>query len=90
MSVFRHHHQSFWDHSPQRKLICTRDSRDAKKLLAKHKSLHTIQAARRGDVYKYWLKKLDIKIKTDLRALLIRYRTAVDDLRLAKVGQSIF
>ncbi|RDL41661.1 p-loop containing nucleoside triphosphate hydrolase [Venustampulla echinocandica] len=60
------------------------DDRDIKKLLSASNSLHSIPAPKRGDVYRYLVKKLDNKMRRELRARLVKYREAVDSYHFAK------
>jgi hypothetical protein len=61
------------------------EDKEIKKLLQHNKSLHGIPAAKRGDTYRYLVRKLDSKMKRDLKTLLAQYRRDVDNLRIAKV-----
>jgi hypothetical protein len=63
------------------------EDKEIKKLLASNKTLHGIPASKRGDTYRYLVRKLDSKMKRDLKYLLMKYRKDVDNLRIAKVGQ---
>jgi hypothetical protein len=62
------------------------EDKEIKKLLFVNKSLHGILAAKRGDIYRYLIRKLDSKMKRDLKGLLAKYRRDVDNLRIAKVS----
>lgn len=61
------------------------DDRDIKRLLSVSKSLHGIPTSKRGDVYRYFLKKLDSKLRKELRVRLVKYREAVEAYHFAKV-----
>lgn len=61
------------------------DSKDIKKLLAAKKSLHSIPAAKRGDVYRYFIDKLNRIMRKLLKEQLAKYEEAVIGLRFAKV-----
>jgi hypothetical protein len=65
------------------------EDKEIKRLLATNKSLHGIPAAKRGDTYRYLVRKLDSKMKRDLKALLAQYRRDVDNLRIAKVSSDL-
>ena len=62
------------------------EDKEVKRLLSANKSLHSIPAAKRGATYRYLVKKLDNKIKRDLKDLLSKYRKDVDRLTIAKVS----
>jgi hypothetical protein len=61
------------------------DDREIKKLLASKKSLHKIPTAKRGDVYRYFIKKLNREMKRSLRVLFEDYQKATKDLQFARV-----
>ncbi|KAG9231336.1 P-loop containing nucleoside triphosphate hydrolase protein [Amylocarpus encephaloides] len=63
--------------------------KNIKALLHKNGYLHGIPAARRGDVYRYWVRKLDAMVRRELRILLDKYARDVNDLRLAKWSANI-
>ncbi|KAH8660848.1 P-loop containing nucleoside triphosphate hydrolase protein, partial [Tricladium varicosporioides] len=65
------------------------EKKEIKKLLAIYKDLHMIPVAKRGDIYRYWVEKLNRKLKKELKLLITDYKKAVDNLKLTKWNANI-
>lgn len=60
------------------------------KLLDKNSDLYNIPAGLRGTVYRYFERRLDVKILMEVGELLKEYRNIVDDTRIAKVSPILY
>ncbi|KAH6674807.1 P-loop containing nucleoside triphosphate hydrolase protein [Halenospora varia] len=65
------------------------EDKEIKKILATHKDLHNIPVAKRGDIYRYWVEKLNRKMKKELKLLMAEYRKAIDNLKLTKWNANV-
>ncbi|KAF4633146.1 hypothetical protein G7Y89_g4966 [Cudoniella acicularis] len=65
------------------------EDREVKKLLTSHSSLHNIPLAKRGNVYRYFVHKLNSKMRRELKTNFAEYKTAVENARLARWSANV-